>query len=71
MTHTVRGSLPARGACAWGQERHLPTGKLELGRTCLATMPGGNLERTTRLARKGASLRKLIADLCLAFLHAP
>ena len=51
ITYIVTGSLPARGACARWQERHLPTGKLELGRTRLATMPGGNLERTARQAR--------------------
>jgi site-specific DNA recombinase len=62
-------------ACAWlmagWQERHLPKGKLELGRTRLATMPGWTLERTARLARKGSGLRKLIADLVFALLSAP
>ena len=71
MTHTVRGSLPARGSCAGWQERHLPKGKLSWGRTRLATMPGGNLEGTARLAGKGPGLRKLIADLFLALLDAP
>ena len=62
-------------ACAWlvagWQERHLPKGKLQLGRTRLATMPGGNLDQTARLARKGAGLRQRTADLVFALLHAP
>ena len=70
-THTVIGSLLARGACARWQERHLPTGKLELRRTPRVTMPGRNLERTARLARKGTGLRQRRADLVFALLHAP
>jgi hypothetical protein len=70
MTHTVKGSLLARGACARWQERHLPKGKLQLGRTRRMTMASRNLERTTRLAGKGPCLRQRIADLFLAFLYA-
>jgi hypothetical protein len=58
----------ARLMAGW-QERHLPKGKLQLGRTRLATMPGGNLERTARLARPGPCLRQRIADLVFALLH--
>src|SRR5216683_2474576 len=54
-------------ACAWlmarWQERQLPKGKLELGRTPRVTMPSRNLERTARLARPGPDLRQRIADL--------
>src|SRR6266566_3728461 len=60
----------ARLMARW-QERHVPKGKLQLGRTARATMPGGNLERTARLARKGSCLRQRIADLVLALLHTP
>jgi hypothetical protein len=71
MTHTVKGSWLTRGACAWGQERHLTTGKLGLGRTRLVTMPGWNPEGTTRLVGKGSCARKLRRDLFFALLDAP
>src|SRR6266566_2671912 len=52
-------------------ERHLIKGKLELGRTCLATMSGGNLERTTRLAWPRLCAIQSIPDRFLALLDAP
>src|SRR5438128_2072853 len=47
------GVLARSRGISWWQERHLPKGKLQLGRTCLAPMAGWNLERTARLARPG------------------
>ena len=66
-----QGVLARSRLMAWWQKRQLPTGKLQLGRTCLVPVSGGNLERMARLARPGSCLRQRIADLCFAFLHAP
>src|SRR6266566_9477562 len=68
--HGQRLLACARLVTRW-QERHLPKGKLQLGRTPRATMPGGNLERTARLARPGPCLRQRIADLVFVLLDAP
>lgn len=35
MTHTLKGSLPVRGACAWWQERHLTIRKAGAGSNAL------------------------------------
>jgi hypothetical protein len=69
MTHTVNGSLLARGACTRWQERHLPAGKLEVRRTPRVTIPSRNLERTARLARPGPCLRQRMGDLVFALLR--
>src|SRR6266487_4099493 len=62
----ARSRLMAR----W-QERHLPKGKLQLGRTCWVSMSGGNLEWTAGLTRKGACTLQRIGDLCFVLLHTP
>jgi len=56
---------------AWGQERHLTKGKLQLGRACWVSMPGGNLKGTTRLTWPGPCSIQRIADLVFALLDAP
>ncbi len=66
-----QGLLARSRLIAWGQERHLTKGKLQLGRTRLATMPGGNLEGTARLAWPGACAHQRIRDLFFALLDAP
>jgi hypothetical protein len=71
MTQTVKGSLLARGACAWGQKGHLPKGKLDLGRTRFVSIPSRSLKRTALLAWEGACAIQRIRDLFLARLGAP
>src|SRR5258706_10848332 len=51
-----QGFLAHSRLLAWGQERHLPKGQLELRPTPRVTMPGGNLERSARLTRPGECL---------------
>src|SRR6266478_2067299 len=65
------GVLARSRGISWWQERHLPKGKLQLGRTCLAPMAGWNLERTARLARPGPCASQCVVDLFLAPLYAP
>ena len=66
-----QGLLARSWLLARWQERQLPKGQLQLGRTRLATMASRNLERTARLAGKGSCLRQRRGDLFLAFLHTP
>ncbi len=65
------GVLPCSRLIAGWQERHLTKGKLQLGRTCLVPMSGGNLERTTCLAWPGPCASQSRGDLFLALLHTP
>lgn len=63
------GVLARSRLMAWWQERHLTKGKLEVSRTPLMTMPGGNLKRTARQTRPGTRLCQRRGDLVLALLH--
>src|SRR5258708_2350334 len=65
------GVLACSRLIAGWQERHLPKGKLHLGRTCLVPMSGWNLKRTAGLARKGSGTRQRIRDLFFVLLHTP
>src|SRR6266700_1206658 len=65
------GVLARSWLIAWGQERHLPTVKLQLGRTCLAPMSGWNLKWMTGLTRPRSCLRQRVRDLCFILLHPP
>src|SRR6266568_707769 len=65
------GVLARSWLMAWGQERHLTKGQLELGRTPWMTMPGWNLERTARLARPGPCAHQRITNLFFTPLDAP
>src|SRR6266849_7089214 len=66
-----QGLLARSRLMAWGQERHLTKGNLELGRTSFVTMPGWNLERTARLARPGSGTIQSMRELFFALLDAP
>src|SRR5258708_29647656 len=65
------GVLARSRLIAGWQERHLTKRQLELGRTPFTTMPGWNLKRTARLARKGSGTRQRIRDLFFVLLHTP